>query len=235
MEDKLFAKPITKQFEFDEEVASVFDDMIARSVPFYKEVQSLVRDLVLKNVEEGSRIYDLGSSTGSTLIDIAIHSDKKLLLTGLDNSKAMVERARKKARAYGVDVEFVLADILEYEYQEADAFLANYTLQFIRPLKRGEFVARMCKRLKKGGVFICSEKVISEDKRLNKQLIDIYYNYKKKQGYSDFEIAQKREALENVLVPYTIKENEVMLKDAGFSYVEVIFRWANFVTLFARK
>jgi tRNA (cmo5U34)-methyltransferase len=77
--------------------------------------------------------------------------------------------------------------------------------------------------------------VISEDKRLNKQLIDIYYDYKKKQGYSDFEIAQKREALENVLVPYTLKENEEMLKNAGFSYVEVIFRWANFATFFARK
>jgi len=235
MEDRLFAKPIKKQFEFDEEVASVFDDMIARSVPFYKETQALVRDLVLKNVKEGALIYDLGSSTGSTLIDIAAHSDKKLRLIGLDNSEAMVERARKKASAYGVDVEFVLADILEYAYDEAEAFLANYTLQFIRPLRRGEFVKKVCENLKKGGVFICSEKVISEDKQLNKQLIDIYYDYKKKQGYSDFEIAQKREALENVLVPYTLKENEEMLKNAGFSYVEVIFRWANFATFFARK
>ena len=235
MKDDLFKEPIEKQFEFDEEVASVFDDMIARSVPFYKETQELVRKLVVKNVNDGGLVYDLGSSTGSTLIDIAVHSDKKLRLVGLDNSEAMVERARKKARAYGVDVEFVLADILEYDYQEAEAFLANYTLQFIRPLKRGEFVAKIYEWLKPGGIFLCSEKIISEDKRLNKQLIDIYYDYKKRQGYSEFEMAQKREALENVLVPYSLKENEEMLKNAGFSYVEVIFRWANFATFFARK
>lgn len=36
--DKVFTKPITKQFEFDEDVAAVFDDMLERSIPFYKEV-----------------------------------------------------------------------------------------------------------------------------------------------------------------------------------------------------
>ena len=41
MIDKVFNKTISKQFEFDEEVASVFDDMLDRSVPFYKQMQKL--------------------------------------------------------------------------------------------------------------------------------------------------------------------------------------------------
>ena len=235
MKDRVFAKPIKKQFEFDEEVATVFDDMIKRSVPFYKEVLDLVSTLCVKNAKENSLIYDLGCSTGSTLIEIYSKSEKNLNLIGIDNSKHMIERARKKAKAYGAKIDFLEADILEFDYQKADIFISNYTLQFIRPLKRDKLVKKIYDSLRENGVFIFSEKVISEDKILNKQLIDIYFDFKKKQGYSEFEIMQKREALENVLVPYSVKENEEMIKNAGFKYFEVIFRWANFATFFARK
>ena len=235
MKDRVFSKPIKKQFEFDEEVASVFDDMIARSVPFYKEVMDLVVKLAVKNSEEGSIIYDLGCSTGSTLIEIFAKSDKKLKLIGIDNSEAMIQRAKRKAKAYSADIEFVVGDILECEYKKADIFISNYTFQFIRPLKRDKLVKKIYDSLKDDGILIFSEKVISEDKILNKQLIDIYFEFKRKQGYSEFEIMQKREALENVLVPYSVKENEEMIKSAGFRYFETIFRWANFATFFARK
>ena len=147
----------------------------------------------------------------------------------------MIERARKKAKAYGAKIEFLESDILDFDFKEAQAFVANYTLQFIRPLKRERFVKTLYEKLDKDGVFIFSEKVISEDKKLDRQLIDIYFEYKRSQGYSEFEIAQKREALENVLVPFSMKENEEMLKNAGFKHVEIVFRWANFATFFARK
>ena len=73
-----------------------------------------------------------------------------------------------------------------------------------------------------------AEKLISEDKKLNKFLIDSYHGYKKKQGYSELEIMRKREALENVLVPYTETENETLCKKAGFGHVETLYKWCNF-------
>ena len=86
-----------------------------------------------------------------------------------------------------------------------------------------------------GGGFFFSEKVVFDDKRLDKQIIDIYYDFKRTRGYSDFEIAQKREALENVLIPFTIDENVKMCKDVGFMDVHTIFQWGNFVTFVATK
>ncbi|BAF70238.1 carboxy-S-adenosyl-L-methionine synthase CmoA [Nitratiruptor sp. SB155-2] len=233
--DKVFAKPIEKRFEFDEEVASVFDDMIARSVPFYKENMALVRDIVVKNVVQKDRVYDLGCSTGSLLIDIAKRSPFSLELIGLDSSEAMLQRAHHKAKAFGVSIDFQKADIISYAYKPAKIFISNYTLQFIRPLKREPLVQKIYDALVDEGIFVFSEKVISADKTLDKQLLDIYFDFKKKQGYSDFEIAQKREALENVLVPYTLEENMEMVKKCGFGFVEPIFRWANFVTFVAIK
>jgi len=235
MNDKVFAKPIKKQFEFDEEVAAVFDDMLERSVPFYKESQKITKFFTLKALREGGKVYDLGCSTASLLIDIHRDLEFRATLIGLDNSEAMLERARKKCEAFGADVFVEYADILEYAYEEADVFISNYTLQFIRPLVREELIKKIASSLREEGVFIFSEKVISHHAKLNKDLIECYYDFKKEQGYSEYEIMQKREALENVLVPYSEEENITMAKNAGFSHCEVIFRWANFATFIAIK
>ncbi|MEO1938831.1 MAG: carboxy-S-adenosyl-L-methionine synthase CmoA [Sulfurimonas sp.] len=235
MNDKVFTKPIKKQFEFDEEVAAVFDDMLERSVPFYKESQKITKFFALKALREGGVLYDLGCSTASLLIDISKDLEFEAKLVGLDNSEAMLERAKKKVDAYGASVELVMGDILQYPYNEADVFISNYTLQFIRPLVREELIKKIASSLREEGVFIFSEKVISHHPKLNKDLIECYYDFKKEQGYSEYEIMQKREALENVLVPYSEEENITMAKNAGFSHCEVIFRWANFATFIAIK
>ena len=235
MDDKVFTKPIKKQFEFDEEVAAVFDDMLERSVPFYKESQKITEFFALKQLKDDSIMYDLGSSTGSLLINISKKLKCEATLVGLDNSEAMLEQARKKSVALGAKIELLNADILEYDYKEADLFVSNYTLQFIRPLVREELVKKIADSLKKDGIFIFSEKVISHHSKLNKDLIECYYDFKKEQGYSEYEIMQKREALENVLVPYSEDENIRMAKNCGFSHCEAVFRWANFATFIAIK
>ncbi len=235
MNDKVFTKPIKKQFEFDEEVAAVFDDMLQRSVPFYKESQKITEFFTLKNLPDGGVMYDLGCSTASLLLNIHRAMDVDAKLIGLDNSEAMLQQARRKCEAYGADIMVQNADILEYDYEMADVFVSNYTLQFVRPLVREELVKKVASSLKDGGVFLFSEKVISHHPKLNKDLIECYYAFKKEQGYSEYEIMQKREALENVLVPYSEDENITMAKNAGFSHCEVVFRWANFATFIALK
>jgi len=235
MNDKVFTKPIEKQFEFNEEVAVVFDDMLNRSVPYYKESQNITQFFVQKQLKDGGVLYDLGCSTASLLINLSKKLDNSAELIGLDNSEAMLNQARKKCEAYGVDIEILNEDILEYNYKESDVFVSNYTLQFIRPLVREKLIQKINKALKKDGIFIFSEKVISHHTKLNKDLIECYYDFKKEQGYSEFEIMQKREALENILVPYSEDENIKMALDCGFSHCEVVFRWANFATFIAIK
>ncbi len=235
MNDKVFTKPIKKQFEFDEEVAAVFDDMLSRSVPFYIESQKITEFFAIKQLENGGIAYDLGCSTASLLINISKKLKVKASLIGLDNSEAMLEQARKKCEAFGANLELKNADILKYSYKQADVFVSNYTLQFIRPLVREELVKKIAISLKKDAIFIFSEKVISHHSKLNKDLIECYYDFKKEQGYSEYEIMQKREALENVLVPYSEDENIKMARNCGFSHCEVVFRWANFATFIAIK
>ncbi len=122
----------------------------------------------------------------------------------------------------------------DFVFFQSDVFVANYTLQFIRPPKRQELVNEIYKNLNKGGIFIMSEKFY-EDAFLSKNMIELYADYKERQGYSKIEIAAKREALENVLIPYSEKENLDMLKNAGFEKIESVFKWVNFETFIAFK
>jgi tRNA (cmo5U34)-methyltransferase len=233
--DNVFKKAKDKKFEFDESVATVFDDMLSRSVPFYDEVQKLIVSFVLKNQKDGKKVLDLGSSTAKFLIDLYSRMDTKMHLKGLDNSEAMLKQARAKCKAYGADIELILADLITYNFEEQDFITSNYTLQFIRPIQRASLVKKIYNSLKNDGYFIFSEKVVFEEKKIDKTMIDIYYDFKKAQGYSAYEISNKREALENVLVPYTIEENIKLCIDAGFENVITIFQWANFVTFVAQK
>lgn len=235
MKDTIFEKPIEKQFDFDANVASVFDDMLSRSVPYYKSMLDISVSFALKYAQNTKKIYDLGCSTGSTLLELYAKSDKSLSLCGIDTSEAMLDLAHKKATVYNAPIDFICGDVLTIPFEKCDVIISNYTLQFIRPIQREVLIGKIYDALESGGVFIFSEKVICEDKKLHKLFIDEYYNFKRTQGYSDFEIAQKREALENVLIPYTEEENKQMALKAGFKNVEILFKWVNFATFIAIK
>ena len=234
MKDNIFTKPIKKQFEFDEEVAGVFDDMLLRSVPFYKENLYLQIGILKDLLQKNDKIIDLGSSTGTFLIELSKKTEN-LNLIGIDSSDAMIKKSKQKAKAFNSNANFIKADFLDYDLSNSKAIIANYTIQFIRPLKREKLIQKIYNSLRNDGIFLMSEKLITENKKLNKIMIDLYYQYKKQKGYSEYEIAAKREALENVLIPYTMQENIEMLKNAGFRDIDVIFRWNNFATFIAFK
>ncbi|HEC1752957.1 TPA: carboxy-S-adenosyl-L-methionine synthase CmoA [Campylobacter lari] len=234
MKDEIFKKPLEKQFEFDKSVASVFDDMVSRSVPFYTQNLKLIVELIDHFAPQNARICDLGCSTASLLL--ALYEKRKdFLLSGVDEANAMLEIAKSKCQAFGARVEFYQKNLDDFEFFNNDVFIATYTLQFIRPPKRQELVDKIYQNLNENGMFVLSEKILYEDVKIAKKMIQIYEQYKLEQGYSKLEISSKREALENVLIPYTQNENITMLKKAGFSKVESVFKWVNFETFIAFK
>ncbi|MGX3044600.1 carboxy-S-adenosyl-L-methionine synthase CmoA [Helicobacter sp. T3_23-1056] len=241
-------KQTKEKFCFDKRVASVFDDMLERSIPYYKDNLKLCIDFIIQNLPKSSktlkttkssknlpRIYDIGCSTGNMLLGLFARTDAEFI--GIDSSSAMIENATLKAKAYGAKICFICADCTKLEYQKAQCFITNYTLQFIRPPKRVDFLSKIYDALESGGILILSEKMTSPNATLEAQMIEYYHSYKAKNGYTKNEINAKREALENVLVPYSLQENIALLCEAGFRLenIEVLFKWVNFGTIIAKK
>jgi len=235
--DTIFAAPQekAKDFAFDGNTAEVFDDMLHRSVPMYGQIQSMVVALAAAFVRDNGVVFDLGCSTGTTLIALASAlKGRNARLIGIDSSQPMLDRAAEKAQ--GLPIEWLPLHIDEQiNLAPCDVAILTLTLQFIRPLQRQTLLRRICESITPGGCLILVEKVLTDDPAFARLFIDLYHDYKAAHGYSQLEIAQKREALENVLVPYRAAENIEMLRRSGFTEVETFFRWFNFAGFVAKK
>jgi len=237
--DRLYqVDTVPEDFDFNERVVEVFDDMLDRSIPFYQDVIKETTRLLAACLEPGDTVCDLGCATGTALLHFVKElADSKLAFVGVDSSPAMLAKARLKAEFYAANsnVVFEQADITNIERPGTGAFILNYTLQFIRPVLRPALIKRLFANLRPGGLLILSEKTILGDKRLNRNFIDIYHDFKREQGYSDLEIARKREAIENILIPFSVEENKDILNQAGFAPVTAFFQWFNFSSFVAVK
>jgi tRNA (cmo5U34)-methyltransferase len=230
-----------RDFTFDQKVASVFDDMVSRSVPFYGELQRMLSDLCLQFVpSENGAVCDLGCSTGTT-IDLILSNPACPPSThgyGVDNAEAMLDQAREKLEPHlgAQRVTLIKADLdSDLKLPPVNVVLMNWTLQFVRPIHREGLLRRIVDALRPGGALLMAEKVLVEDSLLNRLYIELYYRYKARQGYTAEEIQRKRESLENVLVPYRVEENVELLKRCGFSTVDTCFRWFNWAAFVAIK
>jgi tRNA (cmo5U34)-methyltransferase len=238
--DSIFAEPVDRptDFAFDARTAGVFDDMLGRSVPFYDEIQRMTGELAADFAVPGTNLYDLGCSTGTTLAALEPLVDPSVRFIGVDSSAEMLEKAQGKLAQLPSrrPLELQHADLHELDrIENASVVILTLTLQFVRPLHRERLIRTICEGTNAQGCVIVVEKLTEPDTLFNRLFIDYYYDMKRRNGYSDLEIAQKREALENVLIPYRLDENRALLLGAGYSKFQLFFRWYNFGGMIAVK
>ncbi len=238
--DEVFKGEINKvsDFKFEEKVVKVFDDMVNRSVPFYEEMQRMIGEIAADHTIPGTDVYDLGCSTGTTMIQMNEHVDKDIRFIGIDAAPEMLTKCRLKLEEAHFTRPFDLRTgelNSNVELKNASVAILCLTLQFVRPINREKLLKQILDGLVPGGVVILVEKVLAEESTYNRDFIKYYYNMKRRNLYSEMEISQKREALENVLIPYKLSENIIMLKEAGFGHCEVFFKWYNFCGIIAEK
>ena len=238
--DEVFRENIAKasDFKFSNKVANVFDDMVTRSVPYYIEMQRMIGELAADHYHDGTNVYDLGCSTGTTMLVMNETVPEHIRFVGVDDSEAMLEKCRSKLEQAGFNRPFDLqvSDLNgEVNIENASIVVLCLTLQFVRPIYREKLVKKIHSALKPGGALIIVEKILAEDSTWNRDFIKYYYDMKRRNHYTEMEISQKREALENVLIPYKLSENITLLREAGFANYEIFFKWYNFSGFIAKK
>jgi len=225
-------------FEFNADVANVFDDMIHRSVPMYGEIIRRQARIIEIAAPNGARIYDLGSSTGNLALALCRRMPAGAFeLTAVDTSQPMLDISEKRLNAIdrAADVAHVNADVRSLAMESAGAVVANFTLQFIPPADRDALLEKIHGALVPDGIFLFSEKTVHPDPGLAGLQVDFYYRFKKENGYSELEISQKRDALENVLVPETVADHQERLLRCGFAACDLWLKWFNFCSWICKR
>lgn len=236
-QDRIFSRRLSevKAFEFNATVANVFQDMIARSVPGYSLLLRMIGLYADIFVTPASRVYDLGCSLGEASLLIADQTrDIDCQIIAVDNSAAMIDKCRQNPLP-ATAIEWRCGDIRATPIENASMVVLNLTLQFLQPEERPALLATIFAGLNSGGVLVLSEKVVFEDAAENERMTQLYQGFKKTMGYSDLEISQKRNALENVLIPDSEQQHLQRLKDTGFDEIYPCFRGFNFVSYLAIK
>lgn len=237
--DDIYANPVDPGlFQFDDKVARVFPDMIKRSVPGYTTIVAMTGLLAGRYATPGSRLYDIGCSLGASTLAMRQHvNHDDCQIVGIDNSEAMLSRCQTviDTDSHETPVSLVCAKAQDVAIENASVVVFNFTLQFIPPEERDELIGRVYRGLDPGGIMILSEKVTFEDPHLDELNIELHHQFKRANGYSDLEIAQKRSALENVLVPETLAQHKARIASAGFGSCDVWFQCFNFASLIALK
>lgn len=238
--DTLFAEPLGRigGFSFDDRVAAVFPDMLTRSIPGYHTIIAQTGLLAGQYAVPGSRCYDLGCSLGATAYAMQQnipHKDVRIM--AVDTSQAMLDVCLKQHTEQTdlPPIAFQLADATRLTISDASVVALNFTLQFIAPAARNALMKNIADGMLEGGALILSEKIRFEDPEVQQLYTRCYEEFKSANGYSQLEIAQKRTALENVLIPDTIHEHESRLRQAGFRHVAVWFQCFSFMSLIALR
>ena len=225
-----------KPFRFNGNVARVFPDMLRRSIPGYTASIDAIAALARRHVQPGTRCSDLGCSLGAATLAMRrgiVAADSEIV--AVDLAPAMVSRCREIVDddSGTVPVSVMEADIRDVPITNASMVVMNYTLQFLPLESREPLIRQIREGLVDGGILVLSEKVAHSDREIDELMIELYHDFKRSNDYSELEIARKRTALENVLVPETVEDHLCRLNDAGFSHCDVWMKHLNFVSVLA--
>lgn len=238
--DRVYTKSqeMIVDFVFDEAVANVFPDMVRRSVPGYDVIIPMIGLLAEQYAQPDSHLYDLGCSLGAVTLSMSRRiTQPGCRIIAIDNSEAMVAHCRENIAVdkQAVPVDIICANIQEIDLHKASVVVMNFTLQFIVPELRHKVLTSIYQALLPGGVLIISEKICFSEQHLQQLHTRLHEAFKKANGYSELEISQKRTALENILIPETIEQHSLRLREAGFSSCNTWFQCFNFASLIAIK
>jgi tRNA (cmo5U34)-methyltransferase len=237
MRDKIFNQNNDLvDFTFDTQVADVFDDMVRRSVPGYQTMIEMIGLSVKTYGQDNTNYYDLGASTGATSIALGInniHQNNQII--AVDNSISMLKKCRHNLSKKINNTQIICADIADISFNNASIIVLNLTLQFINPNKRQDLIDKIYQGLNKGGVLIISEKIHFNNKQKQQLITNLHLDFKRANGYSELEIAAKRQSIENVLITDDKNTHFQRFNKAGFSTSICHFQCLNFASFLAVK
>jgi len=237
MRDKMFnSNSDISDFRFDESVVAVFDNMVKRSVPGYEAMIQMVGLVARTYGKDHTNYYALGSSTGAITLALALnnkHKNNKII--AVDNSPQMVKKCQRNLSGKVDNFEIVCGDINDISIENASIVVLNLTLQFVDVENRSKLIKKIYDGLIPGGVLIISEKIHFDDKENQKQLVSLHLDFKRANGYSELEIANKRQSLENILVTESKQTHLERLKICGFKESSCYFQCLNFASFLSVK
>jgi len=218
------------KWEFNKDVAVCFDDMLSRSIPQYDIMRQMTTDMAKQYAIPNTPIIDIGCSRGGAIKDLmGVLKNNGHTFIGVDCSMDMIKEVREEFKE-NKNAAFLHHDMKDGfpSIASPSIILSVLTLQFIPVECRQRIITDIYRALLPGGAFVLIEKVLGNSSEHEETFTELYYNLKHENGYSYEDIKRKRYNLAGVLVPSSTRWNEDMLRTAGFTKIDIFWKWLNF-------
>lgn len=221
---------ITTQFD---EVADKYDSQRRKLIPCFDDFYHTAASLVQAQ-HASPRILDLGAGTGLFSSYVRDHyPDAKLTL--IDLSSGMLDIAKQRFGEAQSNISFIADDYCTFESSEPlDAVISSLSIHHLEDQAKHDLYDRIFKALKPGGIFINADQVQG-----NSPFLDHLYrsDWSAKIEATDLSpdalhAAYERTKLDK-MAPLELQLN--WLRSCGFSDVDCVYKYYNFVVMYARK
>jgi tRNA (cmo5U34)-methyltransferase len=207
-----------EKFSFD--TINDFDNHIIKSIPNYDILFSSIKSISEYFFCENTNVYDLGCSTGKLLKSINNNCNK----IGYDIANLLP----KEEGFYEVDLNN------KFNINNACVVYSIFTMQFLNPSCRKQYLLNIYNGLNKGGALIISEKIYQNQGKFQEILSFSHYDYKKNNFTID-EIFSKEKDLRFIMKPFIESELDQLLIDCGFTTKTTFWQMFNFKAIIAIK
>lgn len=223
------------KFEFDATVANIFPDMALRAIPMYLETHRLHAGLCRSLVETTVRksrpltILDVGASRGGFLKAMQeTYPDvfDQFYIRAIDYSQPMVDLLEKDFPTANAECLDITSQEFMDDQNKYDVINCSYIIQFIRPDLQADVLRKLSSLLtQKGLLFVSQKSAIEGDK--SDSFNELYFDFRRHNGYSDEEIQAKTIALKNSMWPIPHRQTTRYLQACGLRAQDTA-RWLMF-------
>jgi tRNA (cmo5U34)-methyltransferase len=205
------------------QAAALYDANVHKTIPRYTVFHEETIALVSAAGSAPSQWLDTGCGTGR-LIAEAGNCFGRLHFVAADPAEAMLEIAKEKLS--GLDVEYVQAgsETLSYacQFDVVTAIMAHHYLDApMRKLATGNCFAA----LKPGGLYVTFETIRPFSRRGTEIGLERWRRHQLASGKAPEEVEKHISRYGIELLPISIEEHLELLRNAGFSTVEIL--WAS--------
>ena len=200
-----------------------FDNHISASVSSYDQMHDLIRNLLTFFIRPGSSILDIGCTTGKFLNALA-KENPELDCYGIDIENLITEENDENR------FKFYQQDFLEecIAHTKKNIITSIFTMQFIEPKDKQEYIQKAYDLLHEGGVLILCEKIITRTGLEQKLFTFSHYDQKRKE-FSEKEILGKETKLRKIMFPNTETKLNQLVSNAGFNQKFKFFQSLYFI------
>lgn len=205
----------SEPFSFD--TIKEFDQHIEQSIPDFGKLSEIILNLASYFLKSGSRVYDLGCSTGIMLSKLNHRYQSETFdMVGFDVSANLLGKYATPAPNLRFEQQDITAP--EFQLEPCDMVLSIFTLQFLPLKERAALLEKVYGALRPGGALILAEKIYLTSGYLQDVFCFSHYDYKR-ESFTASEIVSKQHDLRRIMHPQGEQLNVAMLKTAGFRSV----------------